>query len=94
MPISGTPLTANVSNSIQEKGSSLVVNGVTYQNVIKVKTEVSVPGLPAGAITTNIQRYYAPKFGEIKNDIQFTINFGTMTQSSDISTMLISANLL
>jgi hypothetical protein len=88
------PLTANVTNTIQEKGGTLVVNGVTYQNVIKVKTDISVPGLPAGSITTNIQRYYAPKFGEIKNDIEFVINFGGVTQNSNSSTILMSANLL
>jgi hypothetical protein len=62
--------------------------------VIKVKTDINIPGLPAGAITTNIQRYYAPKFGEIKNEIEFVINFGGMTQNSNSSTILMSANIL
>jgi hypothetical protein len=95
VPINGAPipLTATVTNTIEEKGNSLAVNGVTYSNVIKVRTGISVAGLPASAITTNIVRYYAPKFGEIKSDVAIGINYGGLVNNSSTSTQLMSANL-
>jgi hypothetical protein len=77
----GANITANIVNTIEEKGSSLTVNNVNYSNVYKVKTEilnatVSLPtigSLPT-TISQNIHSYYAPKYGLIKNDRQLNIS--------------------
>lgn len=77
----GATITANIVNTIEEKGSSLTVNNVTYSNLYKVKTEIlnasvtlpTIGSLPT-TITQNIHSYYAPKYGLIKNDRQLNIS--------------------
>jgi hypothetical protein len=93
---SGFSFTATITNKIIEKGLSKTVNGVAYTNVIHVKTDIAIAGLPPGTVTftTDIHQYYAPKFGliESKSKIDFTI-LGT-TESTDVTTTLQSATLL
>lgn len=77
----GATITANIVNTIEEKGSTLTVNNVTYSNLYKVKTEImnasvtlpTIGSLPT-TITQNIHSYYAPKYGLIKNDRQLNIS--------------------
>ncbi len=87
------PLTATVTNTVEEKGGSKVVNGITYTNVIKVKTDISVAGIPASAITTNIHSYYAPKYGQIRTESAIDINYGGVVNNSNTTTNLLSSNI-
>ncbi len=87
------PLTATVTNTVLEKGGSLVVNGTTYTNVIKVKTDISVAGIPASAISTNINSYFAPKFGQIKSDAQIDIDYSGFVNNTNTTTNLVSATI-
>ncbi len=70
--------------------------GVVYTNVVHVKTDISIGGLPPGTVsfTTDIHQYYAPRYGliEAKNKIDITV-LGT-TESTDMTTTLQSSNLL
>ncbi len=76
------PLT--ITNSIAGTGLTKVVNGVTYTDVIDVKTDLSSSALPAGSITSDIHSYYARKVGLIQGDYKVvvpaaTININTQT---------------
>ena len=67
------PLPVTITNSIIEKGISKTVMGVNYTDVITVKTDISVTGLPAGTIVADIKSYYARRVGQIQGDYKVTI---------------------
>lgn len=94
--VMGFSITATLTNRITEKGISRTVNGVVYNNVIHVKTDIAIGGLPPGTVTftTDIHQYYAPGVGliEAKNKIDVSV-LGT-TESTDMTTTLQSSNLL
>ncbi len=89
VPVQGLPGTvpATITNTIAETGAGRTVNSIAYTNVIRVTTTLSVQGLPAGSITTDIQSYYAPKVGliESKNKISAPI----LTVNVDQNTILL-----
>lgn len=84
-------LPVTITNSIIEKGISKTVMGVNYTDVITVKTDISVTGLPAGTIVADIKSYYARRVGQIQGDYKVTIalasvdiNTQTLLKSADI----------
>ena len=85
------PVTVTFTNTIAEKGISKVVNGITYNDVIHVTTTVSVPGIPAASITTDIQAYFARKYGAIqyKNKISFPGGGINIDQQTNLKTSVI-----
>ena len=98
-PINVT-ITASLKTTLEEKGGSLIVNGTTYNNVIKVKTELvnitTSPSLITVAVESqSIHNYFAPKYGRIKGDFQMHV---TATGYGDVintntSTTLLSATI-
>jgi hypothetical protein len=92
-PLSGVPTTVPVvfTNTITEKGISKAVNGITYTNVIHITTTIAVTGLPAGSITTDIQSYYAGKYGLIESKNKISIP--SLTINIDQNTLLKSATI-
>jgi hypothetical protein len=99
LPITVT-ISAALKSTIIEKGMSLVVNGNSYSNVIKMKTELvnlSVsPSLVTVAVESqNIYNYFAPKYGRIKGDFEMHVTvtgFGDVI-NSNTSTTLLSAQI-
>lgn len=91
----GIPVTVNLTNTVTAKGITKTVNGVTYTDVIHVTTTMAVPGLPPGAsISTDIQSFYARKYGMINNINKVTIIVpGFPTQTTDQVTNLTSADI-
>ena len=78
------PIPVTITNSIFEKGVTKTVNGVSYSDVITVKTDLTSSSLPAGSITSNIKSYYARKVGLIQGDYSIqiplaTVNINTQT---------------
>jgi hypothetical protein len=73
-PFSGVPTTVplTITNTIAEKGISRTVNSKTYTNVIHINTALTSSSLPAGSLTTDIQSYYAPKYGLIESKYKIT----------------------
>jgi hypothetical protein len=69
LPVTGFPggVPVTLINTINQAGISRTVNGVNYTDVLHIVTTVSVTGLPAGSITTDIHSYYARKAGLIEN---------------------------
>lgn len=85
---SGVPTTVpvTITNTIAEKGITRTVNGKVYTDVIHITTTMASTALPLGAIVTDIQSYYAPKYGliESKNKIVVT----TLLINTDQTTVL------
>ena len=97
---------ATIRNSVEEKGSSFTVDSVTYNNVIKIKTEIINPTITSSLpiplsiepITQNIYAYYAPKYGLIKKEFQLNVDvnaLGTIQNfiNTNKVTKLISTNI-
>ena len=91
--VNGLPLTVNVTNTITAKALTKVVNNVTYNDVIQVTTAISVAGIPPAALVTDIQSFYAPKFGLIKSQNKIDINFSGIISKTDQEIELKSADL-
>lgn len=92
-PFSGVPTTVplTITNTIAEKNTSRTVNGKTYNNVIHISTSLSSASLPAGSLTTDIQSYYAPKYGLIESKTKITTTLLTGS-NVDQNTILKATN--
>jgi hypothetical protein len=89
---SGVPTTVpvTITNTVAAKGISRTVNSKVYTDVIHITTSMATTGLPLGALITDIQTYYAPKYGliESKNKIVVT----TLGINTDQTTVLKTAS--
>jgi hypothetical protein len=93
--VQGLPLTLTITNTIKSKNSTKVVNGVTYTDVIQVSSNLSLTGVAASALVTDIQYYYAPKIGMIQNDTKIDFNLsGFPASKTETQTKLKSAVIL
>ncbi|MEO6404759.1 MAG: hypothetical protein ABIY51_16400 [Ferruginibacter sp.] len=91
---SGLPLAVTTTNKIKETGITKTVNGINYTGVIHVETSISVAGIPASALTTDIQSYYAPRKGLIQNSNIVHLNYLGVVNDSNVQTNLMSATIL
>jgi hypothetical protein len=93
---SGVTLTVKIINTITAKGT-LTVNSIAYTDVIHVTTTLQVSAfgipLPAGAVTTDIQSYYARKFGLVQSKNKIVVNYAGINQTVDEQTILKSADI-
>ena len=91
----GIPLPVVITNTVAEKGIARTVNSISYTDVIHLTTSITInnPLIPPTALTTNINSYYARKFGLIENSNIVTINFMGLNQNVNTTTKLISATL-
>lgn len=71
--ISGISQTFTVTNTIADKGITKTVNGITYNNVLHIKTVLTSTGYSSGAFTNDIHSYYAPNVGLIENTTLVTL---------------------
>ena len=98
-PGTGIPVAVNIINTIQEKGVTRVVNGISYSDVIHIVTTINVPTLtsiPQSSLTTDIHYYYAPKYGQIENDakIDLVVPLLTIDDHTNVKTTLQSSAIL
>ena len=95
--LSGIALNATLTNTITEKGISKTVKGIAYTDVIHVTTTVVVTvggaPLPASALITDIQSYYAGKFGMIQSTNKINLNFSGISDNTDQLTNLNTADI-
>ncbi|MEP7111529.1 MAG: hypothetical protein ABI760_26275, partial [Ferruginibacter sp.] len=95
--VSGIALNAALTNTITEKGISKTVKGVTYNNVIHVITTIAVSfsgvPLPASALVTDIQSFYAPKFGMIQSINKINFNYSGISSNTNQQTNLNTADI-
>lgn len=92
--LSGTPVPFTLTYNIAEKGISRNVNGTTYSDVIHVTTSLHSSLIPTAALTTDINSYYAEKYGLIENTSIISLNYMTFIQNINTETKLVSATLL
>jgi len=95
-PIPGLMLTIRINYSVVEKGSSLVVNGKTYTDVIKVKSDITIDPIFGLSVTTtsNIYNYYAPKYGLIKSDFNLVASLnGAEVINTNTTDLLMSSSI-
>jgi len=94
--ISVFTISLTLSNKIEQKGITKIVNGITYTDVVDVKTTLSVSGIPVTyTITSDIDYYYAPKFGQIENKTKIDLTVtGIAPINFDQKTELQSATIL
>ncbi|MEP6927497.1 MAG: hypothetical protein ABI834_07665 [Ginsengibacter sp.] len=88
------PVPITLSYNIAEKGISRSVNGNNYTGVIHVTTSISSSLIPAASLTTNINSYYAEKYGLIESSNIIQLNYLGFVQNVSVETKLVSANLL
>lgn len=90
--VSNLPLTVNLTNTVTEKGISKIINTTTYTNVIHITTTISLSvlgiPLPAGALTTDIQTYYAKTYGMIQTKNKIGFNYNGVVSNTDQLTNL------
>jgi hypothetical protein len=81
-----TTIPLTITHTIVAKDLSRTVSGKTYTSVIQTTTTITSTSLPAGALTTDIKSYYAPKYGliESKNKITTTLVTGSNTDQTSI----------
>ena len=94
---SGVPLTITIVNTISGKALSKTVNGNVYTDVIHVTSALSasvlgIP-LPAGALISDVQSYYAKKYGMIQSKNKININYSGIVSNTDEETILKSADI-
>jgi len=95
-PIPGLMLTIRINYSVIEKGTSLVVNGKTYNNVVKVKSDITIDPITFVTISTtsNIYNYYAPKYGLIKSDFNLVASLnGSQVINTNTTDILMSSSI-
>lgn len=86
-PINGT---VTVNSTIMNKDTTMTINGKTYSNVIRVKSVLSLSGLPIPVdINSNINSYYARKYGRIYDRSVISAQGSTL---ADTETKLLSTN--
>jgi hypothetical protein len=95
-PIPGLMLTIRINYSVVEKGTSLVVNGKTYNNVVKVKSDITIDPIFGLSVSTtsNIFNYYAPKYGLIKSDFNLVASLnGSEVINTNTTDLLMSSSI-
>jgi len=95
-PIPGLMLTIRINYSVVEKGTSLVVNGKTYNNVVKVKSDITIDPIFGLSVSTtsNIFNYYAPKYGLIKSDFNLVASLnGAEVINTNTTDLLMSSSI-
>lgn len=85
----GVTISADIKNTIEEKGGSISVNGITYNNIIKIKTEVvniaaNNPFVTVDPPVQNISSYFSPKYGLVKRDFQLSVSVTALGTSTSI----------
>jgi hypothetical protein len=70
----GVPLNIILTNKIEERDLTKTVNGKDYTNVVRVSTNITVTGIPFPyTLTDEINYYYAPKYGVIKEETKINL---------------------
>ncbi|MEP6584476.1 MAG: hypothetical protein ABJA90_09415 [Ginsengibacter sp.] len=87
------PIPFTITNHVAEKDVTRTVGAATYSNVIHVSTTIASSLIPAASLVTDINSYYAPKYGLIENSSVVHLNFAGVVQDLDTETTLVSATL-
>ena len=86
---SGLTITANIKSTILDTGFVETVNNITYNRVIRVKTEITNlatnnPFVTATVESQNISACYAPKYGLIKRAFALHVTANSPLGPADV----------
>lgn len=91
-PGSGISIPIKVNNVVTEIGAR-TVNGISYENVVHVKTTLSSSLIPADNFKTDVNSYYASAIGLIENTTSVDIDYMGFTLKVNVQTTLKSVSL-
>lgn len=92
--ISGFPIPVTLTFKIPEKGLTVVVNNITYTNVIHVSATITSSIIPSSGLSSNINSYYAEKVGMIKSSTKISLDYMGIIQNVNLYIQLNSATIL
>lgn len=88
----GITINAKLNNQIKDKGER-IVNGITYSDVIHVKSTITSPDIPADKLISDIDSYFSPGYGLIENHTVINLDYMGISNHVDVLTTLQSATL-
>jgi hypothetical protein len=92
---SGFPITLTLKNKIEERGITKTVNGKEYTDVIRVSTNITATAPFPFSLTDEINFYYAPRYGSIKEEtkIDVSVPLAGISSKFEETKSLLSADL-
>jgi hypothetical protein len=88
------PIPVTLNYNIAEKGITMIINSITYTNVIHVSTTLTSSLIPGSGLTSNINGYYAEKYGLIQSSTKINLNYMGLIQNVNLFVQLTSSTLL
>lgn len=94
--ISGVPfpIPVTLTFNIAEKGITMIVNNVTYNNVIHVAATITSSLIPSSGLSSNSNSYYAEKYGLIKSSTKISLNYMGLVQNVNLFVQLNISTIL
>jgi hypothetical protein len=90
---SGLSITLTLTNKIEERGITKSVNGKDYTDVIRVSTNITASAPIPFTLTDEINYYYAPKYGSVKEETKIDVNVLGTASAFEEEKKLLSATL-
>ena len=85
------PVPVTITYTIVEKGIAKTVNAIAYTDVIHISGKITSALIPGPSLVTDIQNYFARKYGFVETNNKVNLNFMGFTQNVDNKTTLVSA---
>jgi hypothetical protein len=90
---SGVAIALTLNNKIEERGITKNVNGKDYTDVIRVSTNITATAPIPFTLTDEINYYYAPKYGSIKEENKIDVSVLGSSSKFEEEKKLMSATL-
>lgn len=95
LTVPGVPIAVpiTVTYTIMNTGINRTVNAIAYTDVIHVKTAITSSLVPPTGLVTDINNYYARKYGMIESTNILSLNYSGFVQNNNTSTLLLSSDI-
>lgn len=87
------PVPVTITYTVLETGITRTVNGIVYTDVIHISGKITSTLLPPANLVTDLQNYFARKYGIIETNNILNLNFMGITQNTNNKTILLSADI-
>lgn len=87
------PIPVTLNYNIAEKGITMIVNNISYTNVIHVAATITSSLIPGSGLTSNINSYYAEKYGLIQSSTKINLNYSGLIQNVNLFVQLTSSSI-
>ena len=88
------PIPVTLTYNIAGTGMTMVLNNITYTNVIHVVTTVTSSLIPGSGLSSNINSYYAKKYGLIQSSTKINLDYMGLVQNVNLFVQLTGSTLL